>query len=90
MGAVRDRIEGKLADAFAPEALAVVDDSHMHAGHAGAPEGGESHFTVEIVSSAFSGLNRVARHRAVNDVLADELAGPVHALAIRAKAPGED
>tara|TARA_R110000868_G_scaffold53744_5_gene168598 strand:- start:40113 stop:40379 length:267 start_codon:yes stop_codon:yes gene_type:complete len=86
---VRDRIETRLREALAPQSVAVSDDSHMHAGHAGAREGGESHFSVEIVAACFAGLNRVARHRLVNEALAAELAGPIHALAIKARAPGE-
>lgn len=88
MGAVRDRIEAQLTEVFAPDHLKVTDDSHLHAGHAGAPDGGESHFTVEIQASRFAGLNRVAMHRLINDALSDELNGPVHALAIKASAPG--
>ena len=86
---VADNIHGKLTDAFAPEELDVIDQSHLHAGHAGASAAGESHFRVRIVAEAFSGMTRVARQRAVNQVLADELAGPVHALSIEARAPGE-
>lgn len=89
MGVVKHRIEQQLTEAFAPEHLVITDDSAMHAGHAGAPDGGESHFTVEIVAEAFIGQSRIARHRLVNAALAEELAGPVHALAIKAKAPGE-
>ncbi len=89
MTAVPERIEAKLRESLTPERVIVTDDSHLHAGHAGARPGGESHFTVEIVSARFSGLNRVARHRLVNQALAEELAGPVHALVIRAKAPDE-
>jgi BolA family transcriptional regulator, general stress-responsive regulator len=89
MSGMKTRIEDKLTAAFAPVALTVTDDSALHAGHAGAPEGGESHFTVQIVSAAFSGQSRIARHRAINQALAEELAGPVHALAVKAKAPGE-
>jgi BolA protein len=86
---VRDRIETRLREALAPQSVVVSDDSDMHAGHAGAREGGESHFSVEIVADCFAGLNRVARHRLVNEALAAELAGPIHALAIKARAPGE-
>lgn len=89
MGDVRQRIEDALKSALQPEALEITDDSALHAGHSGAPEGGESHFTVHITSEAFAGKNRVARHRLVNDALKTELAGPVHALAIKANAPGE-
>jgi len=86
---ITQRLEDKLNAAFAPSALAVTDDSAAHAGHAGAREGGESHFTVAITAEAFSGKSRVERHRLVNAALAEELAGPVHALVIKAKAPGE-
>lgn len=89
MTGVKARIEDRLTAAFAPERLEVTDDSALHASHAGARPGGESHFSVTIMSAAFAGLNRVARHRAVNQALAEELAGPVHALAIKALAPGE-
>ncbi|MCR9121471.1 MAG: BolA family transcriptional regulator [Phyllobacteriaceae bacterium] len=84
---MRDR----LAAAFAPERLDVINESHLHAGHqGGAVDGtGETHFRVRIMSAAFDGLGRVARHRAVNDALAEELAGGVHALAIEPAAPGE-
>lgn len=88
-GPVAAEITRRLTDALAPSHLAVIDDSHQHAGHAGHDARGESHFTVEIVSAAFAGQNRVARQRAVNSALADLLATRIHALAIRAKAPGE-
>ncbi len=86
---VRASLEEKLRTAFSPESLDVIDDSALHAGHAGARPGGESHFTVRIVSDAFAGRSRVERHRLVNQTLADELAGPVHALVIDAKTPEE-
>lgn len=89
MGAVADSIRAKLTAAFAPERLEVVDDSDRHAGHAGAREGGESHFTVTLVAPAFAGMPRVARQRKVYAVLADEMAGPVHALSLKALAPEE-
>lgn len=89
MGEVKQRIEQRLREAFAPERLEITDDSAKHAGHAAAPAGGESHFTVEIVAAAFENAGRVQRHRLINQALAEELAGPVHALAITAKAPGE-
>ena len=89
MAAVAESIEAKLRAALTPEALTVTDDSARHAGHAGSREGGESHFSVRIVSQAFAGLGRMDRHRAVNRILADELAGPVHALALTLLAPGE-
>jgi BolA protein len=86
----RDAIMEKLTSAFAPEHLEVIDDSHRHAGHPGAREGGETHYSVYIVSGAFLGKSRIDRHRMVNATLAAELAGGVHALAIRAAAPGEE
>ncbi len=86
---MRDRLEEKLRAAFAPEQLEIRDESERHRGHSGWREGGETHFRVTMVSSAFTGEGRVARQRAVNRVLADELAGPVHALAMELKAPGE-
>ena len=89
MGAVADLIRGKLEAALHPERLDVADDSDKHAGHAGARTGGESHFTVTVVSAAFTGLGRLERQRRVNSLLAAELAGPVHALSIKALAPGE-
>lgn len=90
MGPVAERMRDKLTRAFDPVRLEVVDDSARHAGHAGAGDGrGETHFDVAIVSAAFEGMSRVQRQRAVNTALAEELAGPVHALSIRAQAPGE-
>ena len=85
----RDAITNKLSEAFAPESLEVTDESHLHEGHAGHREGGETHFRVYIVSPAFKGKSRIERHRMINGVLSAELAGSVHALAIRAQAPGE-
>jgi BolA protein len=86
----QDLITEKLTKAFAPESLSVVDESHLHAGHAGARPGGETHYRIYIVSEAFSGKSRVDRHRMINATLASELAGGVHALAIHASAPGEN
>jgi BolA protein len=85
----RDIIAEKLTKAFAPERLDVIDESHQHAGHAGARPGGETHFNVYIVSQAFDGKSRIDRHRMINAALASELQAGVHALAIRAVAPGE-
>ena len=87
--AVKETITRKLSEALSPVSLVVTDDSDKHHGHGGWREGGETHFSVDVVSDAFSGKSRVERHRMVNTLLADELAGRVHALAIRAKAPGE-
>ena len=89
MGDVADSIRQKLTQAFAPSRLDVVDDSDKHQGHAGHRPGGESHFTVLIEAPAFAGVGRVDRQRRINHVLAAELAGPVHALSIKATAPGE-
>lgn len=89
MGIVAERIKSRLGAALDPEHLEINDDSAKHNGHAGARKEGESHFSLLIVSSAFEGLNRVARQRRVNAVLAEELAGPVHALAMRTLTPGE-
>lgn len=83
------RIREKLEQAFQPEHLEIVNESHLHAGHASSPGTGESHFRVTIVSAAFAGQNRIARHRLVNVTLAAELREGVHALAIKALAPGE-
>lgn len=85
----RQAITKKLNEAFAPESLDVTDESHLHADHAGHRPGGETHFRVYIVSPAFEGKSRIDRHRMINQVLADELAAGVHALALKAQAPGE-
>ena len=89
LGPVGREIEQRLMLALKPESLAVINDSASHRGHMGDDGSGESHFTVEIVSEAFAGQNRVARQRLVNHALADLLAEKVHALAIKASAPGE-
>jgi BolA protein len=94
---IKDQITTKLTSALAPESLDVVDESHKHAGHIGHPGSGhpgelsasETHFAVNVVSAAFAGKSRLDRHRIVNGILADELSGGVHALAIAARAPGE-
>ena len=86
---VNEIITEKLTEAFLPESLRVVDESHQHEGHAGHRPGGETHFRVYIVSEAFKGKSRIERHRMVNATLAGELAGSVHALAIHAKSPDE-
>ena len=88
-GPVAAETERSLRSALTPERLAVIDDSAKHRGHAGHDARGESHFTVEIVAEAFAGKSRVERHRLVNAALATLLAERVHALAIKAKAPGE-
>lgn len=88
-GPVAQEIENRLRRALAPTRLVVRDDSDMHRGHAGHDGRGESHFTVEVESAAFAGAGRLQRQRMVNAPLADLLAERVHALAIRARAPGE-
>lgn len=89
-GSTAADIRAKLSAAFAPERLEVVDDSDLHAGHSGARPGGETHFTVTLVSAAFAGRGRLERQRAVYAVLAEELAPDrVHALALHTLAPGE-
>jgi len=82
-------IEKRLRAALAPTRLAVVNDSAKHHGHAGDDGSGESHFTVEIEAIAFTGMTRLERQRAVNAALGDLMRERVHALAIRARAPGE-
>ncbi|AVM74808.1 BolA family protein [Magnetospirillum gryphiswaldense] len=93
---VRTAIESKLTQALAPQSLEIIDDSHRHAGHAHrmtepghAGQAGETHFKVAVVSAAFAGKSRVERHRMVNTLLAEELAGPVHALQLVTKTPDE-
>ena len=86
---VADQIKNKLTEAFAPQTVDVIDESHKHEGHAGARPEGETHFRVFIVSDQFEGQNRVMRQRAVNKVLEDELQGQVHALALRTLTPDE-
>ena len=79
---VAAEIETRLREAFAPREIEVVDDSASHAGHAGAPAGGESHFNVRLRSEQFAGQGRVARHRAVHTALGADLMGRIHALAL--------
>jgi BolA protein len=86
---VADTITDKLTEAFSPQSLKVVDESHQHEGHAGHREGGQTNFRVYIVSDAFKGKTRIERHRMINAALSGELAAGVHALAIHAAAPGE-
>jgi BolA protein len=86
---IRSTIERKLGAALKPERLSVVDESHRHAGHAGAHPEGESHFRVEVVSAAFDGLSRVARQRLVYGLLEAELKERVHALALSTLTPEE-
>jgi BolA family transcriptional regulator, general stress-responsive regulator len=87
---VADTLRAKLTAAFAPQRLQIVDESHRHAGHAGARPEGETHFNVEIVSAAFAGRSRVDRQRLVYAALAAELRERVHALALKTLTPDED
>ena len=87
MAAVAEAIRAKLTASLNPTRLVIEDDSHRHAGHAGARPGGESHFNVTIESAAFEGLKPVERQRLVHRVLAEELAGPVHALSLKLAIP---
>ena len=87
---MKSSIAGKLEAAFSPERLEVTNESHMHAGHQPGFDGeGETHMRIRIVSAAFAGMSRVARHRAINDVVKAELDAGLHALAVEAAAPGE-
>ena len=87
---VVERIERKIAKALVPVRLEIVDQSHLHAGHVGARPEGETHFLAEIVSTAFDGKSRIARQRMVYALLAEELAGPIHALELKTLTPSED
>ena len=94
---IQRAIEDKLSKAFSPQRLIVINESHLHAGHHHVESGhhatfdgtGETHFRIQIVSPAFAGMSRIDRHRAVNDLLADEFKAGLHALAIEPAAPGE-
>lgn len=87
---VIDEIRTKLTRALSPKRLEIVDESHLHVGHSGAPSNGESHFRVFVVTSAFNGITRVERQRMVYRVLARELQGPIHALSLATLTPDED
>jgi BolA protein len=87
---IKSSITEKLDAAFSPERLEVINESHLHAGHQPGYDGeGETHMRVRIVSSAFAGMSRVARHRAINDLVKAEFDAGLHALAVEAAAPGE-
>jgi BolA protein len=87
---MKSSMTGKLEAAFSPERLDVINESHLHAGHQPGFDGeGETHMRIRIVSSAFAGMSRLARHRAINDVVKAELDAGLHALAVEAAAPGE-
>jgi BolA family transcriptional regulator, general stress-responsive regulator len=86
---VAKAIEVKLSNSLTPEKITVIDESHHHAGHAGAREGGESHFRVQMVASKFEGMSRVDRQRQIYAILAEEMKFQIHALALELKAPSE-
>ncbi len=94
---IQDAIEQKLTAAFSPQSLKIINESHLHSGHAhhGSQHNetydgtGETHFRVIIVAEAFKNMNRVERHRAINDALKSELNNGIHALALEPSAPGE-
>ena len=86
---IEARIKQKLTAGLDPSSLEVADESHLHAGHSGAREGGQTHYRIKVASARFSGKGRVERHRMVYALLADEIAEGVHALALQTLAPGE-
>ena len=86
---MNELIEARLRETLDPIDLSVIDESHLHAGHLGWREGGETHYRIEVVSPLFSGKSRVDRHRLVNAALDVAFERGLHALAIKAKAPGE-
>lgn len=86
---VEKTIDEKLREGLQPQRLVVENVSHQHAGHAGSPNNGQSHFNVTVVSERFEGLSRVARHKAVYALLKEEMAGPIHALALNTHTPAE-
>ena len=86
---VKERIAAKLREGLDPSHIEVIDESAQHAGHASAPEGGESHFRIRVVSRHFDGVSRIERQRLVHCILQEELEGPVHALSIEALSPQE-
>jgi BolA protein len=87
---VADTMRRTLTERLAPVRLDIIDDSHRHAGHAGARPEGETHFTVEVVAAAFAGRSRIERQRLVYEALADLMRERVHALALRTWTPEED
>jgi BolA protein len=86
---VQHRIREKLTAGLHPEHLEIVDESHRHAGHAGARPGGETHFRVEVIAAAFQGKSRLERQRLVYALLKDEMSHQIHALSLVTRAPGE-
>jgi BolA protein len=80
-----ERIQAALAAAFSPLELEIVDESHLHHGHAGSRPGGETHYSIRIRAEKFAGLSRLAKHRLINEALAAEFASGLHALSIQAE-----
>ena len=87
---VENAMRRKLTALLSPTRLEIENESHRHQGHASSPETGESHFRLEVVSDRFEGMNRVERQRLIYQALDEELAGPVHALALTTRTPAED
>jgi len=83
------KIREKLTAGLKPAHLDIVNESELHAGHRSSPGTGESHFRVTVVSEQFDGLSRIQRHRVIHEILADEMSGKIHALAVHAYAPEE-
>ena len=84
---LEDIISEKIAIELNPQSLEVINESHMHAGHAGSPGTGESHFRIKVISDEFIGKSRLQIHQMINKILKTELSEDIHALAIEAKAP---
>lgn len=89
MGTVSDYLHDKLIEAFSPDSLEIINESHLHAGHAGDDGSGESHLRIRITAEAFRSMNRVARHRAVYSIVQPKIDEGLHACAIEAKSPDE-
>lgn len=85
----QQRLQRRLVEALAPSAIDVVDESHRHAGHAGARPGGETHYHVAIVATRFAGMSRIARHRLVHEIVHDEFENGLHALSLKLLTPDE-
>jgi len=86
---IGESIREKISEALSPAVLDIVDESHMHAGHAGSRPGGDSHFRVRIVAAAFAGQSRIERQRLINGLLADEFTAGLHALSLTTQTPDE-
>jgi len=89
MGEMSGRIERKLKEALRPIELSITDESHKHAGHAGARPGGETHFNVAVTSIVFKNKSRIERHRMIYSILENEIKDGIHALSLQTKSPGD-